>query len=137
MRYRPRQTDSVYLLQPAVQDLLIAKRDLAMSQVVKKLSCYDAVINDDIGYVEHSRQQMEVLFTLLADGYERGRLMITSNLPFSKWEQIFKDPMTAAATIDRLVDHSVIVELNIESYRMQVAKKNKRKKPDGPAKGSK
>ena len=137
MRYRPRQTDSVYLLQPAVQDLLIAKRDLAMSKVVKKLSCYDAVINDDIGYVEHSRQQMEVLFTLLADGYERGRLMITSNLPFSKWEQIFKDPMTAAATIDRLVDHSVIVELNIESYRMEVAKKNKRKKPDGPAKGSK
>jgi DNA replication protein DnaC len=63
--------------------------------------------------------------------------MITSNLPFSKYEQIFKDPMTAAATIDRLVDHSVIVELNIESYRMQVAKKNKRKKPDGPAKGSK
>jgi len=55
---------------------------------------------------------------LLADGYERGRLMITSNLPFSKWQRIFKDPMTAAATIDRLVDHSVIVELNIESYRM-------------------
>ena len=63
--------------------------------------------------------------------------MITSNLPFSKYEQIFKDPMTAAATIDRLVDHSVILELNIESYRMQVAKKNKGKKPDGPAKGSK
>jgi DNA replication protein DnaC len=63
--------------------------------------------------------------------------MITSNLPFSKWEQIFKDPMTAAAAIDRLVHHSVILELNIEKYRMQVAKKNKRKKPDGPAKGSK
>ena len=89
-----------------------------MSKVVKKLSRYDAVIIDDIGYVQHSRRQMEVLFTLLADGYERGRLMITSNLPFSKWQRIFKDPMTAAATIDRLVDHSVIVELNIESYRM-------------------
>ena len=108
-----------------------------MRKVVKKLSRYDAVIIDDIGYVQHSRQEMEVLFTLLADRYERGSLMITSNLPFSKYEQIFKDPMTAAATIDRLVDHSVIVELNIESYRMEVAKKNKSKKPDGPAKGSK
>jgi DNA replication protein DnaC len=120
-----------------VQDLLIAKRDLAMSKVLKKLSRYDAVIIDDIGYVQHSRQEMEVLFTFMADRYERGSLMITSNLPFSKWEQIFKDPMTAAAAIDRLVHHSVILELNIESYRMEVAKKNKSKKPDGPAKGSK
>jgi DNA replication protein DnaC len=120
-----------------VQDLLIAKRDLAMSKALKKLSRYDAVIIDDIGYVQHSRQEMEVLFTFLADRYERGSLMITSNLPFSKWEQIFKDPMTAAAAIDRLVHHSVILELNIESYRMEVAKKNKSKKPDGPAKGSK
>jgi DNA replication protein DnaC len=115
-----------------VQDLLIAKRDLAMSKLLKKLSRYDAIIVDDIGYVQHSRQEMEVLFTFLADRYERGSLMITSNLPFSKWEQIFKDPMTAAAAIDRLVHHSVILELNIESYRMQVAKKNTSEKPDGP-----
>ena len=58
--------------------------------------------------------------------------MITSNLPFSKWEQIFKDPMTAAAAIDRLVHHSVILELNIESYRMQVAQNNKSKESDDP-----
>ena len=108
-----------------------------MSKVVKKLSRYDAVIIDDIGYVQHSRQEMEVLFTFMADRYERGSLMITSNLPFSKWQRVFKDPMNAAVAIDRLVHHSEIVELNIESYRMQVAKKNKRKKPDGPAKGSK
>jgi DNA replication protein DnaC len=120
-----------------VQDLLIAKRDFVMSKVVKKLSRYDAVIIDDIGYVQHSRQEMEVLFTFLTDRYERGSLMITSNLPFSKWEQIFKDPMNASAAIDRLAHHSVILELNIEKYRMQVAKKNKSKKPDGPAKGSK
>ena len=74
-----------------------------------------------------------MLFTFMADRYERGSLRIISNLPFSKWEQIFKDPMNAAVAIDRLVHHSKIVELNI----MQVAKKNKRKKPDGPAKGSK
>jgi DNA replication protein DnaC len=108
-----------------VQDLLIAKKELEMTKLLKKLSRYDAVIIDDIGYVQQSRQEMEVLFTFLADRYERGSLMITSNLPFSKWEQIFKDPMTTAAAIDRLVHHSVIVELNIDSYRMEQAKKEK------------
>jgi len=71
---------------------------------------------------------MEVLFTLLAERYERGSVMITSNLPFSKWEQIFKDQMVTAAAIDRLVHHSVILELNISSYRMEEAKRKKKSK---------
>ena len=110
-----------------VQDLLIAKKELEMTRKLKKLSRFDAVIIDDIGYVQQSREEMEVLFTFMANCYERGSLMITSNLPFSKWEQIFKDPMTTAAAIDRLVHHSVILELNIGSYRMEQAKKNKTK----------
>jgi len=105
-----------------VQDLLIAKRELEITKKLKKLSKFDAVIVDDIGYVQQSREEMEVLFTFLADRYEQGSLMITSNLPFSKWEQIFKDPMTTAAAIDRLVHHSVILELNVDSYRMKQAK---------------
>lgn len=105
-----------------VQDLLIAKKELELTRKLKKLSGFDAVIIDDIGYVQQSREEMEVLFTFLADRYEQGSLMITSNLPFSKWEQIFKDPMTTAAAIDRLVHHSVILELNIDSYRMEQAK---------------
>jgi DNA replication protein DnaC len=120
-----------------VQDLLKAKQELQLSRALKKLSKYDALIIDDIGYVQQDRSEMEVLFTLLADRYERGSVMITSNLPFSKWEQIFKDPMVTAAAIDRLVHHSVILELNIESYRMEAAKKKKSKKTDGPAKGTK
>ena len=68
---------------------------------------------------------MEVLFTLLAQRYERGSIMLTSNLPFSKWEQIFKDPMTTAAAIDRLVHHSLILEMNLKSYRLEAAKKQK------------
>lgn len=107
-----------------VQDLLIAKKELELTKKLKKLSGFDAVIIDDIGYVQQSREEMEVLFTFLADRYERSSLMITSNLPFSKWEQIFKNPMTTAAAIDRLVHHSVILELNIESYRMKQAKKD-------------
>lgn len=105
-----------------VQDLLIAKRELEITKKLKKLSKFDAVIIDDIGYVQQSREEMEVLFTFLADRYEQGSLMITSNLPFSKWEQIFKDPMTTAAAIDRLVHHRVILELNVDSYRMEQAK---------------
>ena len=113
-----------------VQDLLIAKRDLKLSKLLKKFSRFDALILDDLGYVQHNREEMEVLFTLLAERYERGSMMITSNLPFSKWEAIFKDPMTTAAAIDRLVHHSVILELNVPSYRVEQAKKERRKEPE-------
>ena len=105
-----------------VQNLLVAKRDLKLSKYLKKLGKYDAIIIDDIGYVQQSRDEMEVLFTLLADRYEKSSIMITSNLPFSKWDKIFKDPMTTAAAIDRLVHHSVILELNITSYRLEKSK---------------
>lgn len=105
-----------------VQELLRAKQELKLPRLLKKLAGYDALILDDIGYVQQSREEMEVLFTLLAERYERGSVMITSNLPFSKWEAIFKDPMVTAAAIDRLIHHSVIVELNIPSYRMKQAK---------------
>ena len=111
-----------------VQELLKAKRELQLSRILKKLSKYDALIIDDIGYVQQDRSEMEVLFTLLAERYERGSVMITSNLPFSKWEQIFKDQMVTAAAIDRLVHHSVILELNISSYRMEEAKRKKKSK---------
>jgi len=108
-----------------VQRLLIAKRDLKLPSVLKRMGRYDALIIDDIGYVQHNREEMEVLFTLLAERYERGSVMITSNLPFSKWERIFKDPMTTAAVIDRLVHHSVILELNLKSYRLEQSQKRK------------
>ncbi len=109
-----------------VQELLIAKRDLKLPKTLKRLSRYDALIIDDIGYVQHSREEMEVLFCLLAERYERGTVMLTSNLPFSKWEIIFKDPMTTAAAIDRLVHHSIILELNLPSYRLEHSRKNKK-----------
>jgi DNA replication protein DnaC len=104
-----------------IQDLLTAKKDLTLSKLFKHLALYEGLIIDDIGYVQQNREEMEVLFVLLAERYERGSLMITSNLPFSKWEQIFKDPMTTAAAVDRLVHHSVILELNLPSYRMDTA----------------
>ncbi len=108
-----------------VQQLLRAKQDLRLERLLKRLARYDALIIDDIGYVQQSREEMEVLFTLLADRYERASVMLTSNLPFSEWERIFKDPMTTAAAIDRLVHHSVILELNLPSYRLKHSCDNK------------
>ena len=110
-----------------VQELLQAKQDLRLPRALKKLASYEAVLVDDLGYVQQNREEMEVLFTFLAERYERGSVLLTSNLPFSKWEQIFRDPMTTAAAIDRLVHHSVIVEINLPSYRAEQAKKAKDK----------
>jgi DNA replication protein DnaC len=114
-----------------VQELLRAKTELRLDKQLKKLALFDVLIIDDIGYVQQDRQEMEVLFTLLAARYERGSVMLTSNLPFSKWEAIFKDPMTTAAAIDRLVHHSVILELNVPSYRMEHAQDKNRKNLKG------
>jgi len=105
-----------------VQRLLAAKRDLRLPQELAKLDKFACVILDDIGYVQHDRDEMEVLFTFLAERYERKSVMITTNLVFSEWERIFKDPMTTMAAIDRLVHHSVILDMmSVESYRAEVA----------------
>jgi len=119
-----RQDKRVYFTTCALllQELLAAKRDLKLPKLLKKLNRYHAIIIDDIGYVHQDKEEMEVLFTLLAQRYERGSVMITSNLPFSKWEKIFKDPVMTAAAIDRIIHHSVILELNISSYRISAAK---------------
>jgi DNA replication protein DnaC len=106
-----------------IQDLLAAKRDLRLSKEIKRLNRYDGLIIDDLGYLQQSREDMDVVFTLLAERYERGSVLMTSNLAFSKWEGIFKDAMMTAAAIDRLVHHCVIIELNIPSYRAEEAKK--------------
>jgi DNA replication protein DnaC len=107
-----------------VQELLQAKQNLELSEQIRKYSSYDVIIIDDIGYVQHTREEMEVLFTFLAERYERKSLMISSNLVFSEWDKIFKDPMTTMAAIDRLVHHSIILEFNEGSIREMQAKKN-------------
>ena len=112
-----------------VHELLIAKRDLKLAPVLKRLGRYEGLLIDDLGYLQQSREEMEVLFTLLADRYERGSVLITSNLPFSQWEGIFKDPMTTAAAIDRLVHHSLILELNLPSYRVEAAQGRRTEAP--------
>lgn len=104
-----------------VQRLLLAKRELRLEKLVRQLDAVDVLIIDDLGYVQQDRQEMEVLFTLLAERYERRSVIITSNLVFSEWERIFQDPMTTAAAIDRLVHHAVIIEMVGESVRAAAA----------------
>ena len=109
-----------------VQRLLAAKRDLLLEAELRRLDRFDAVILDDIGYVQQDRAEMEVLFTFLAERYERRSVVITSNLVFSQWDRIFKDAMTTAAAIDRVVHHSVILEMTGPSFRAEEAERNLR-----------
>ncbi len=121
------------LFQPAyslVQMLLVAKKELMLERQLRRLDAFGVVIIDDIGYIQQNREEMEVLFTFLAERYERRSVVITSNLVFSDWDKIFKDPMTTAAAIDRVVHHSTILELTGPSFRAEEAKdRNKELNP--------
>lgn len=126
------QNDYSVLFTPTyklVDGLLRAKRDYELERELRRLDRFAVVILDDIGYVQQSREEMEVLFTFLAERYERRSVVITSNLVFSEWNQIFKDPLTTAAAIDRVVHHSTILEFGPEmtSYRAEAA--NRRHRP--------
>lgn len=118
-----------------VQQLLSAKRELRLEKELKRLDRYEAVLLDDIGYVQQDREEMEILFTFFAARYERRSVLVTSNLLFSQWERIFKDPMTTAAAIDRLVHHSVILELTGPSIREEQARARNRAEPAKRTKG--
>ncbi len=113
-----------------VQELLVAKRELELPRALRRLDVFDLVVLDDIGYVQQTPDEIEVLFTFLAERYERRSVLITSNLVFSEWDRIFKNPMTTAAAIDRLVHHSVILEFAVPSFRSEKAKAAKNDKPE-------
>jgi DNA replication protein DnaC len=117
------------LFQPAhslVQLLLLAKKEFLLERQLKRLDGFEVVVIDDIGYIQQTREEMEVLFTFLSERYERRSVVITSNLVFSEWDKIFKDPMTTAAAIDRVVHHATILELSGESYRAEEAERRNR-----------
>ena len=116
-----------------VQELLAAERDLALPRVLRKLDQFEVLILDDLGYVQQDPAEAEVLFTLLAERYERRSLVITSNLVFSQWDQIFRNPMATAAAIDRIVHHSVILEFDVPSYRTEAAQQRTREESAGAA----
>lgn len=100
-----------------VQELQAAKQALKLPDALSRMDKYRLLILDDIGYVKRSEMETSVLFELIAHRYESGSLVITSNHPFSDWDQVFPDTMMAVAAIDRLVHHARIIEIQGESYR--------------------
>jgi len=106
-----------------VEALMGAKQTQELPAFMRQLMRFDALIIDGLGYVKHSREEMELLFYLLAERYERASVLISSHLPFSQWESIFHDPMNTTAAVDRLVHHCVVLELNLPSYRLEVAQR--------------
>jgi DNA replication protein DnaC len=108
-----------------VQDLQQAKRDLNLMTAMTRLDKYQVIVIDDIGYVKKTDAETQVLFEFIAHRYESGSLIITSNQPFSQWDQIFPDTMMTVAAIDRIIHHATIIEIEGESYRKKQSLKNK------------
>ena len=117
-----------------MQRRLSAKRDLRLPQELAKLHRYACLLLDDIGSVQHDQDAMEVLFTLLSDRYEQRSVCLSTNLVFSQWERIFKNPLTTVAAIDRIVHHSVILDLmQVRSFRVQQATGQQTPTADAPS----
>src|SRR5258708_31509836 len=116
-------------LHDLVQELLAAKRNLDLPRALRKLDHHAVLLLDDVGYIQQSPEEAEILFTLLAERYERRSVFITSNLIFAQWDRIFRDQMATAAAIDRLVHHSVLLEFDVPSFRTEHAKRRSHATP--------
>lgn len=104
-----------------VQRLQVARREMRLPAELAKFDRFDLLILDDLSYVRRDQAETSVLFELIADRYERKSLALTANQPFSRWDQVFAEPAMTLAAVDRLVHHSTIFELNVESYRRRIA----------------
>lgn len=110
-----------------VQLLQKAREELLLTEALNRLDKFAVLILDDIGYVKKSEMESQVLFELIAHRYETGSIIVTSNHPFSQWDQIFDDNMMTVAAIDRLVHHATILEFKAESYRKKESMKRRKK----------
>ena len=99
-----------------VQHLQQAKRDLSLSRALGRLDRHALLVIDDMGYVRRSEAETSVLFELISHRYERRSLLVTSNQPFSEWEQVFDNTAMSVAAVDRLVDNSTVIVIEGQSY---------------------
>jgi len=109
-----------------VQRLQVARRELSLEAAINRLDRFDLLILDDLAYVTKDQAETSVLFELISARYERRSMLITANQPFGEWNKVFPDPAMTLAAIDRLVHHSTIIEMNVESYRRRSALERKR-----------
>lgn len=107
-------------------ELAEAKESYVLGRLEKRIRCADLLILDEMGYVSFDRYQSELLFKVIADRSERGSIIVTTNLPFSEWVDLFENTAMVAAMVDRLTFHSYILDMNGTSYRLEQAKKQKR-----------
>lgn len=116
-----------------VQRLQVARRELALESALARLDKYHLLILDDVAYVSKDQAETSVLFELIGMRYERRSLLITANQPFGEWGKVFPGQAMTLAAIDRLVHHSTIIEMNVESYRRRAAIERKRGKTVQPS----
>ena len=115
-------------------ELIEAREERQLQRLPQRYSRYDVIIIDELGYVPFSREGSELLFQVLAERHEKGSVIITTNLGFADWTQVFGDPVMTAALLDRLTHKAHIINCTWESYRLQQSLKGKR---TTPAKGRK
>lgn len=115
-----------------VQKLQVARRELQLESAINKLDKFDLVVLDDIAYVAKDQAETSVLFELISARYERRSILLTANQPFGEWNKVFPDPAMTLAAVDRLVHHSTIFEMNVESYRRRSAMEAKRQRGRPP-----
>lgn len=107
-----------------VNELIEARSALSLKRFQARLAKIDLLIIDELGYLPFSKEGAELLFQLFADRYEKGSMIITSNLEFSKWSQFLSDSTMTSALLDRLTHHADIFTLIGESYRFKQRKKH-------------
>ncbi|MFT4728630.1 MAG: DNA replication protein DnaC [Granulosicoccus sp.] len=111
-----------------VQRLQVARRDLGLEAAIAKLDKYHLLILENLAYVAKDQAETSVLFELISARYERRSMLVTANQSFGEWGKVFPDPAMTVAAVDRLVHHSVIVEMNVDSYRRRQANEAKAKR---------
>ncbi len=109
-----------------VNELIEARQERALQRLVQRYVRYDLLVLDELGYIPFSKEGSELLFQVLAERHEKGSVMITTNLGFADWTQVFGDPVMTAALLDRLTHRAHIINCNWESYRLKQSLKDKR-----------
>jgi DNA replication protein DnaC len=119
-----------------VHELLEAREERRLLRLQKQLAAYRLLIVDELGYVPLSPSGAELLFEVFSRRYERGSVLVTSNLPFDEWTSVFSSERLTGALLDRLTHHVHILEMNGESYRLKTSRRRQRQHatPD-PASG--
>jgi DNA replication protein DnaC len=117
------------------RELIEARDEKQLGRLLNKLSRIKLLIIDEMGYVPLSKSSSELLFEVISKRYEQGSVIVTSNLPFDEWTEVFDSERLTGALLDRLTHHVHILEMNGDSYRLRQSKKKKRKRKNDPSEG--